>query len=63
MFPVLISNVQKATSFLDDMEKDISLHDETKKNKVRRQFEDWNASVHGTIQVSNISRNPRNMRV
>jgi len=51
LFPVLLSNLDKATSFLDTIEKDISLHDETQKNKVRRQFEDWNATVHGSIQV------------
>ena len=52
LFPVLLSNLDKATSFLDIIEKDISLHDETQKNKVRRQFEDWNSAVHGTIQVT-----------
>lgn len=50
-FPVLLSNLDHATKFLDIIEKDIELHDETQKNKVRRQFEDWNSTVHGTIQV------------
>eukprot|EP01032_Pedospumella_encystans_P016991 gene16991-19363_t len=50
LFPVLLSNLDKATSFLDTIEKDINLHDETQKNKVRRQFEDWNTTVHGSIQ-------------
>jgi hypothetical protein len=51
MFPVLMSNLDKATSFLDIIDKDINLHDETQQNKIRRQFEDWNAVVHGSIQV------------
>lgn len=51
LFPILLSNLDKATSFLDTIEKDINLHDETQKNKVRRQFEDWNTTVHGSIQV------------
>lgn len=50
MFPVLLENVEKATKFLDTIDRDINLHDETQKNKVRRQFEDWNSTVHGTIQ-------------
>jgi hypothetical protein len=52
IFPVLLSNLDKATNFLDTIEKEINLHDETQKNKVRRQFEDWNTTVHGSIQVS-----------
>jgi hypothetical protein len=51
LFPMLMSNLDKATNFLNVVDKDISLHDETQKNKVRRQFEDWNTTVHGTIQV------------
>ncbi len=50
-FPVLLSNVNKAQSFLDTIDKDINLFDETKKNKTRRQFEEWNSLVHGSIQV------------
>ncbi|KAJ1401295.1 hypothetical protein B484DRAFT_338977 [Ochromonadaceae sp. CCMP2298] len=50
IFPVLLSNLDKATNFLDTIEKEINLHDETQKNKVRRQFEDWNTTVHGSIQ-------------
>jgi len=55
LFPVLLSNVDKATSFLDTIDRDINLHDETQKNKARRQFEDWNSAVHGKIQ-RNISK-------
>jgi hypothetical protein len=52
LFPMLMGNLDRATSFLDLIEKDINLHDETHKNKVRRQFEDWNTGVHGNIQVN-----------
>jgi hypothetical protein len=51
MFPVLLENVEKAQRFLDTIDKDIFLHDETEQNKTRRQFEDWNFNVHGSIQV------------
>lgn len=51
LFPILMSNLDKATNFLDTIDKDINLHDETQQNKVRRQFEDWNTTVHGKIQV------------
>ncbi len=51
LFPKLMSNLDKATSFLDIIDKDINLHDETQNNKIRRQFEDWNTAVHGAIQV------------
>ena len=51
LFPVLMTNVNKATAFLDTIDKDINLFDETKNNKIRRQFEDWNSNVHGSIQV------------
>ena len=37
------------------MQDIINLHDETKKNKVRRQFDDWNTHVHGSIQVWHLS--------
>lgn len=60
MFPVLLENVEKATSFLDTIDRDINLHDETQKNKVRRQFEDWNTTVHGSIQ-KNIAKTINSM--
>ena len=50
-FPILLSKVDEATSFLHRIEKEISLHDESEKNKARRQYEDWNTIVHGSIQV------------
>jgi hypothetical protein len=51
LFPVLLSNVDRATQFLDTIDKELTLFDETKRNKTRRQFEDWNNNVHGVIQV------------
>lgn len=50
-FPIILSNVSKAQSFLDTVDRDLNLLDETKRNKTRRQFEEWNANVHGDIQV------------
>lgn len=49
-FPILLANVDKATDFLSTIDKDLNLIEETKKNKTRRQFDDWNSNVHGVIQ-------------
>jgi len=49
-FSIIMSNVEKATSFLDEVDREMQLVDEAKRNKVRRQFEDWNTNVHGEIQ-------------
>ena len=45
-----LKSIEDAKSLLDDIDKNLKLEDETHKNKVRRQFEDWNTNVHGTIQ-------------
>jgi hypothetical protein len=50
----LVSNIEKSMSFLDSVDKNILLMEETKRNKTRRQFEDWNTQIHGNIQVSSI---------
>ena len=50
-FPIIMDRVDKANHFLDKIDADLNLISETKKNKTRRQFEDWNLQVHGTIQV------------
>jgi len=50
-FPVIMGNLDRATQFLEHIDKDLHLHEETQQNKVRRQFEDWNTMVHGSIQV------------
>lgn len=52
LFPILLNNLDNAKSYLNIIDKDIELHDETQKNKTRRQFEDWNTIVHGSIQVN-----------
>ena len=46
----MLANVTKANNFLKTVDKDLNLIDETLKNKTRRQFDDWNKSVHGKIQ-------------
>lgn len=50
-FPRIMGNLDRATQFLEHIDKDLQLHEETQQNKVRRQFEDWNTMVHGSIQV------------
>ena len=40
--------------------QNLEVFDETKRNKTRRQFEDWNANVHANIQV-NISKQVEKM--
>lgn len=51
-FPLLLNNVDKATNFLNDIDKELKLVDESKYNKTRRQYEEWNTNVHGEIQVN-----------
>lgn len=55
-FPIILSNVDRATNYLDQIDKELSLHDETQRNKVRRQFEEWNTNVHGSIQVCSLAQ-------
>ena len=50
-----LKSIEDAKSLLDDIDRNLKLEDETYRNKVRRQFEDWNTNVHGTIQ-QNIAR-------
>jgi replicative superfamily II helicase len=50
-FPILLSKVDQANEFLDTVEKEMRLIEETKRNKTRRQFNEWNMNVHGSIQV------------
>jgi len=47
---MLSGRVQESTKFLDKVDKELELVDETKRTKTRRQFEDWNSNVHGHIQ-------------
>jgi hypothetical protein len=52
LFPIILENVDKATDFLNEIDKEMNLVNEAKRNKTRRQFEEWNQNVHGEIQVS-----------
>jgi hypothetical protein len=45
-----IKSIGTAQSLLDEIDHHLSLEAETKHNKIRRQWEDWNTNVHGEIQ-------------
>lgn len=45
-------SISDAMKFLDVVDKDLKVYDETIKNKTRRQFEEWNTNVHGSIQMN-----------
>jgi hypothetical protein len=51
-FSRLVTDVDECRRSLDAIDKSLGLIEETKRNKLRRQFEDWNTQVHGTIQVA-----------
>ena len=51
IFTNLESDIGDSMAFLDSIDKNMILMEETKKSKTRRQFEDWNTQVHGGIQV------------
>lgn len=51
-FSALANDIEESMAFLDSIDKNMMLMEETKRNKTRRQFEDWNTQVHGSIQVS-----------
>ena len=51
VFTNLVSDIGDSMAFLDSIDKNMILMEETKKSKTRRQFEDWNTQVHGGIQV------------
>jgi hypothetical protein len=46
----LTTDISECQEFLEVIDKSLSLHDEAARNKTRRQFEDWNTTVHGRIQ-------------
>lgn len=50
-FPHILAAVDRANNFLDEVDKEMNLAEEARRNKIRRQFEDWNTNVHGEIQV------------
>jgi hypothetical protein len=49
-FYELTTDISNCQDFLEVVDKSLSLHDEAARNKTRRQFEDWNTTVHGRIQ-------------
>jgi hypothetical protein len=49
-FVDLDQDIEHCLDFLDVLDKSISLHEEAELNKVKRQFGEWNANVHGRIQ-------------
>lgn len=50
----LSKDIDDCLDFLDAVDKNLSLHEEAELNKVKRQFGEWNTTVHGKIQ-DNIS--------
>lgn len=50
----LNNDIDRCLDFLDVVDKNLSLHEEAERNKVKRQFGEWNTNVHGKIQ-DNIS--------
>ena len=49
-FAKLQNDMRESLNFLDSVDRELNLVNETKRTKVRRQFEDWNQNVHGAIQ-------------
>ena len=49
-FNHLTHDVAQSMSLLDSVDQKLNLMEETKRNKTRRQFEEWNVQVHGKIQ-------------
>jgi len=49
-FHTLRDDVDSARHFLRTIDKSMQIHDEANRNKVRRQFDDWNNTVHAKIQ-------------
>lgn len=49
-FARLQDDMKDSLDFLDTVDRELNLVNETKRTKTRRQFEDWNQNVHGAIQ-------------
>lgn len=49
-FKSMLSEIESAKELLKTVDYSLKLQDEANHNKVRRQFEDWNTTVHGRIQ-------------
>lgn len=54
LYASLVMDISESMNLLDSIDQNIYLIEETKRNKTRRQFEEWNSQVHGSIQVSDI---------
>ena len=51
LYSSLVMDISESMNLLDSIDQNLSIIDETKRNKTRRQFEEWNSQVHGNIQV------------
>ena len=52
MFSNLTKDIAESVDLMDSIEKSLSWTEETKRNKSRRLFEEWNSRVHDPIKVS-----------
>ena len=48
-FARLQEDLKDSLNFLDSVDRELNLVNESKRTKTRRQFEDWNQNVHGAI--------------
>lgn len=55
-FAKLQDDLKQSLNFLDNVDRDLNLVNETKRTKTRRQFEDWNQNVHGAIQKNILTK-------
>lgn len=52
MFSNLVKDIAESVDLMDSIDKSILWIEETKRNKSKRLFDDWNSRVHDPIQVS-----------
>jgi hypothetical protein len=52
LYSRLNNHISEAKTLLDAVDKNLELTSEAERNKVRRQFHDWNTTVHGAIQTN-----------
>ena len=45
-----MSELEQSRKFLDKLGNNLLLEEQTQRNRLRRQFEDWNKNIHGKIQ-------------
>ena len=46
-----LANIEESRAFLDMIDKNLKMNEESNYNNSRRQFEEWNINVHGKIQM------------